>query len=174
MRPPASDPFDIRLATPQEYEAVGDLTVASYDADGYLTRADGEPDVYYAGWLRHASPRGDGGGLLVAVDASALLGTVTWCPPGSPFREVSTGDHQAEFRTLAVAPTARGRGVGRALVAACLDRARALELTEVVLCSLPDMLPAHHLYETFGFARRPDLDWSPFDGVNLWGFSLTL
>ena len=73
-----------------------------------------------------------------------------------------------------MAPSARGRGVGRALVTACLDRARALGLTEAVLCSLPDMTPAHRLYESFGFMRRPDLDWSPFDGVTLWGFSLDI
>lgn len=174
MPPPASNSFAIRLATPQEYEAIGDLTVASYDADGYLTMANGEHDTYYAGWLRDAAPRGEGGGLLVAVDSSGLVGAVTWCAPGSPFREVATHDHQGEFRTLSVAPEARGRGVGRALVAACLDRAHDLGLTEVVMCSLPDMRPAHRLYQSFGFARRADLDWSPFADVHLWGFSLTL
>ncbi|MGA8852225.1 MAG: GNAT family N-acetyltransferase [Aeromicrobium sp.] len=174
MPPPVSDAISIRPARPDEYQAVGELTVAAYDADGHLIRSDGEPDTYYAGWLRDAAPRGAGGGLLVAADHSGLLGTVTWCPPGSPFREVATDERQGEFRTLSVAPGARGRGIGQALVAACIDRARDLGLTEVVLCSLPEMVPAHRLYASFGFARRPDLDWSPFDGVTLWGFWMPL
>lgn len=164
--------MEIREAHEHEYAAVGDLTVAGYDAEGYLTYPDGTSDDNYAGWLRDAAPRGRDSVLLVAVEGDELLGTATWCPPGTPRREVSTSDTQGEFRTLSVAPQARGRGVGRALVAECLDRARAAGLTEVVLCSLPDMKPAHQLYASFGFVRRPDLDWYPEPEVKLWGFSV--
>ena len=111
---------------------------------------------------------------MVAVDGDDLLGTVTWCPPGSPFRELSTRDDQGEFRTLSVAPEARGRGVGSALVDWCIDEARTTGLAEILLSSLPEMTPAHRLYESRGFVRRPELDWSPFPDVTLWGFSLTL
>ncbi len=163
--------MEIREAREDEYAAVGDLTVAGYDADGYLTYPDGTFDDNYAGWLRDATSRGRSSVLLVAADGDELLGTVTWCPPGSSAREVSTSDTQGEFRTLSVAPAARGRGIGRALVTACFDRARAAGLTEVVLCSLEDMKPAHQLYESFGFVRRPELDWSPQPDVTLWAFS---
>ena len=166
--------MQVREAREDEWEAVGDLTVAGYDADGHLTYPDGTFDEGYAGWLRDTAPRGRGSVLLVAVEGDELLGTATWCPPGSPAREVSTSDTQGEFRTLSVAPHARGRGVGRALVAACVERARALGLTEVVLCSLDHMLPAHRLYESLGFVRRPELDWFPEPDVILWGFSLDL
>ncbi|MEJ7635199.1 GNAT family N-acetyltransferase [Aeromicrobium sp.] len=149
----------VRVALEDEYVAVGTLTVAGYDADG---------------WLADAAPRGRDSVLLVATEGDELLGTVTWCPPGAPTRELAVEDHQGEFRTLSVAPGARRRGVGRALVSSCLDRARALLLTEVLLCSLNDMTPAHRLYESFGFVRRPELDWSPFPGVSLWAFSLEL
>ena len=83
-------------------------------------------------------------------------------------------DNQGEFRTLSVAPEGRRRGVGRALVVDCIDRARATGLTEVLLCSLSVMAPAHALYESLGFVRRPELDWSPLPGVLLWAFSLDL
>lgn len=154
---------------------MGILTVAGYDADGYLTRDDGTRDVEYAGWLADGATRQRDGDLAVAVDpGGTFLGTVTWCPPGSPYRELATLDHQGELRTLAVAPDARGRGVGRALVRWCINEAERLGLTEILLSSLPEMRPAHALYVSFGFVRRPDLDWSPMDGVRLWGFSLPL
>ncbi|AXT85596.1 GNAT family N-acetyltransferase [Aeromicrobium sp. A1-2] len=164
----------VRPARADEHVAVGELTVAGYDADGYLTLPDGTFDHEYGGWLVDAAPRGQADGLLVAVEEDELLGTVTWCPYGSPFAQLATEPNQGELRTLSVAPHARRLGVGRALVAACLDRARAEDLTEVVLCSLREMLPAHRLYESFGFTRRPELDLEPLPGVDLWAFSLRI
>jgi ribosomal protein S18 acetylase RimI-like enzyme len=161
----------VRSARPDEHAAVGDLTVAGYDADGYLRLSDGRYDHGYAAWLRAAADRARGSTLLVAVEADQLLGTVTWCPPGSPDRQTSAHDHQGEFRTLSVAPTARRRGVAQALVTDCLRRARETGLTEMTLCSLPEMTPAHRLYASFGFVRRPDLDFEPEPGLILWGFA---
>lgn len=164
----------IRPAHLHELEAVGALTVAGYDAGGHLTLPDGGYDHDYAAWLGDAASRGRDGGLLVAVDGEQLLGTTTWCPPGSPHRDLATRPDQGEFRTLSVSPAARRRGVGRALVEECLRLARTDGLTEVLLCSLPEMAPAHRLYGSMGFIRRPDLDWSPIPDVALWGFSIDL
>ncbi len=166
--------FVLRRARPEEAAAVGALTVAGYDADGYLVNSDGSYDHEYAGWLADGGTRARDGVLMVAVDGAVLLGTVTWCPPGSPFRELSTRDDQGEFRTLSVAPEARGRGVGSALVDWCLAEARSMGLAEVLLSTLPEMSPAHRLYESRGFVRRPDLDWTPYPGVDLWGYVLVL
>jgi hypothetical protein len=47
--------------------------------------------------------------LLVAVDNGQVLGTVTWCPPTSPWRELATRPDQAEFRMLSVAAAGRRR-----------------------------------------------------------------
>ena len=164
----------LRPALPEEAEAVGALTVAGYDADGYLMLADGSYDHEYAAWLADAVTRARDAVLIVAVDGEDLLGTVTWCPPGSSSRELSTRDDQGEFRTLSVAPEARGRRVGSALVDWCIAEARSTGLTEILLSSLPEMAPAHRLYESRGFVRREDLDWTPYPGVLLWGFSLAL
>lgn len=163
--------MEIREAHEDEYEAVGDLTVEGYDADGYLTYPDGTFDHTYARWLRDAAPRGRHSVLLVAVDDGRLLGTATWSPPGSPDRELASADHQGEFRTLSIAPGVRRSGVARSLVAECFDRARAAGLTEMMLSSLAEMKPAHHLYASFGFVRRPELDREPEPGVDLWAFS---
>ena len=166
--------FVLRPALLEEADAVGALTVAGYDAEGYLTLPDGTFDHEYGGWLADGVTRARDAALIVAVDGEDLLGTVTWCPPGSPLREIAKHDHQGEIRTLSVDPSARGRGVGSALVDWCLDEARRNGLTEIVLSSLTVMLPAHRLYESRGFVRRPDLDWYPFPDVLLWGFSLAL
>jgi ribosomal protein S18 acetylase RimI-like enzyme len=150
------------------------LTVAGYDADGYLTYPDGSYDDGYAGWLADAASRGRADVLAVATIDEQIVGTVTWCPYGSPSAQLALAPHQGEFRTLSVDPGTRGRGVGRALVEWCLERARTSGLTEVVLCSLDEMAPAHRLYLSMGFRRRPELDWSPEPAVRLLAFSLSL
>jgi ribosomal protein S18 acetylase RimI-like enzyme len=76
---------------------------------------------------------------------------------------------------LSVAAAGRRRGVGRALVnAACLDRARAQGMREVLISSLPQMTAAHALYREFGFIRAPELDHSPKPHVRLWALRLNL
>ena len=166
--------MEIRPAREEEYAAAGALTVTGYDADGYLTYPDGSYDHGYAGWLADAATRAKNSVLLDALEGEELLGTVTWCPYGSLDAQLAKEPHQGEFRTLSIAPQARGRGIGRALVEHCLDRARSAGLTEVLLFSLKEMLPAHRLYARLGFVRRSDLDWSPEPDVDLWAFSVTL
>ena len=53
----------------------------------------------------------------------------------------------------AVDPAARRRGVGRALIAALLERATALDLSFVTLEVREGNAPAIGLYEGFGFER---------------------
>ncbi|KQX75132.1 GNAT family N-acetyltransferase [Aeromicrobium sp. Root472D3] len=173
MPRPASDLL-VRVARADEHRAVGALTVAGYDADGHLVRPDGTYDDRYAAVIGDVAARAADSEVLVAVDGDRLVGTVTWCPYGSAFAELARQPHQGELRTLSVDPGARGRGTGRALVEACLERARRAGLTEVLLCSLTEMATAHRLYLSMGFVRRPDLDWSPVPDVHLWGFALAL
>ena len=75
---------------------------------------------------------------------------------------------------LAVDPAAQGRGVGRALVLACIDRARADRRSRLVLLTRPLMRSAHGLYTGLGFRRAPARDWEPEPGLELLGFELDL
>lgn len=132
----------------------------------------------YAAHLRNAAARDLEAELWVAVTADEahsedLLGTVTVCPDGSPWREIARGD-EYEFRMLAVAPTAQGRGVGEALVRHVLDRAREAGSSRVVLSTLAEMSAAHRLYERLGFRRAPERDWSPREGIDLVAYLLDL
>lgn len=162
----------IRRIRTDEYDTVGDLIVRGYDHNDYLTMPDGSFDDHYAAMLRDTARRDADAELWLAVEDDHVLGCVTWCPVGSPFRELATNDSQGEFRGLAVDPVSRGRGAGRALVEHCLEQAAEGGLDEVVLCSLPEMRTAHRLYESLGFARRTEMDWSPLEGVTLWAFSV--
>lgn len=68
---------------------------------------------------------------------------------------------------MAVHDDFQGRGVGSALLAACLDLAdRWLDLRRVELEVYADNAPAIHLYEKFGFAREGLLrDYAFRDGA---------
>ena len=106
----------------REYDAVGELTVAAYRGDGFLSG-----DIDYVGSLRDAASRAKhadllGGGSGRSYPQAHPAGTVTFCRPGSRYAELSV-DGEAEFRMLAVDSRYRGRGVGEALVRACADRA---------------------------------------------------
>jgi GNAT superfamily N-acetyltransferase len=141
---------------------VGALTVAAYVTDGLVNAGDDYVDQLadVADRLRHAD-------LLVAVDDSGrVVGTVTFCRPGSPYAEISRAG-EAEFRMLAVDPAARGQGVGEALVHACLDRAGAAGDHWLVLSTLDRMSAARRLYARLGFEPDSSRDWSPVDGIVL-------
>lgn len=154
----------LRRVRPEELEEVGAITVAAYAP---FTRGPGDP---YVARLADAAARDRDAEVWVAVDAQGtLLGSVTHCPPGSPWRELAFED-EGEFRMLSVAPAAQGRGAGEALVRHCLERSGAEGRRAVVLSSLPGMTAAHRLYGRLGFERTPERDWEPVPGVPLIGF----
>jgi ribosomal protein S18 acetylase RimI-like enzyme len=159
---------DIRLALPAEYDAVGELTAAAYANDGFIPAGSD-----YGLTLQAAADRAAKAELWVAVDATELLGTVTFCPVGSVYREIGRDD-EGEFRMLGVAAKARGLGVGTALTEHCIQRSRDLGFTRVVMSSARSMKPAHRIYERLGFTRLPERDWSPRPGVDLYAFTLDL
>ncbi|TDB78163.1 GNAT family N-acetyltransferase [Micromonospora sp. KC721] len=161
----------VRPATPADYAAIARLTVAAYEADGQLKEEPG-----YAEVLADVATRAGAGVVLVAADpvTGAVLGSVTFVLPGSPYAELS-GPGEAEFRMLAVDPAAQGRGAGQALARACVDRAVALGCTAVVISIRAGMAEAaRRLYERIGFRRVPQRDWSPVPGVRLLGLRLEL
>ena len=164
----------VRTARPEEYAAVGDLTAGAYRADGLLDADDHLVENSYEAKLLDAARRAREAELWVAAEDGQILGTVTWCPPGSPWRQLALRDDQAEFRMLSVAPAGRRRGIGRTLVEACLSRARLDGMSEVVIWSHPLMTGAHLLYDRMHFERAYDLDGSPAPGVHLWGYRLAL
>lgn len=70
-------------------------------------------------------------------------------------------DAVARLRLLLLEPSARGLGVGEALISACLTFARQAGYSEVVLWTQSNLLPARRHYARFGFVLESS--W-PYDG----------
>lgn len=155
----------LRRAGYDDHETIGEITVAAYEE--FTTAAE----VGYVEHLRDAASRDREAELWVAADEESgeILGSVTLCPAGSPWREIGT-DGEAEFRMLAVAPGAQRRGVGSALMDLVVSRAHEDGATAIVLSSLAEMTAAHRIYRRQGFERVPERDWSPAPGVHLIAF----
>jgi ribosomal protein S18 acetylase RimI-like enzyme len=160
----------VRVADPAQYDAIARVTAAAYEADGQLAGEHGYERV-----LADVPARARAGELLVALDEATgeVLGSVLFVLPGSPYAELA-GPGEAEFRMLAVAPAAQGRGAGEALVRACLTRAVDAGCAGVVICVRSFSAAAHRLYARLGFVRVPELDWSPVSGVELLGLRVDL
>jgi ribosomal protein S18 acetylase RimI-like enzyme len=157
----------IRRARPEDLTAVGEVTVAAY------AEFTGDNTDSYVEHLRNAAIRDREAELWVATpaDSEEVLGSVTICPPGSPWREISE-EGEGEFRMLAVAPTARGAGVGSALLDLVVRHFHDEGASRIVMSTLPSMRAAHRLYERAGFVRLPARDWSPAAGVDLISYVL--
>ena len=160
--------MEIRRALPEELEEVGRLTAEIYVSDGYLAEGDG-----YVIELVDTPRRAREAEIWVAVDDGQVLGSVTFAPVGSAYREIGRDD-EGEFRMLAVSPAARGRGIGRALVERCVQRSRELGYAGVRMSSMDVMTSAHRIYERLGFTRVPEDDWSPEPGVALLAYAARL
>ena len=102
------------------------------------------------------------GELFVADFGGCIAGAVVHLPPGAP-RSPMFPDGWSVSRMLIVAPEARGDGIGRRLVAACLRAARAAGAPCIGLHTSPVMAAALHLYLALGFQR--DCDLPPIRGV---------
>ncbi|MFD8977948.1 MULTISPECIES: GNAT family N-acetyltransferase [Streptomyces] len=162
--------FTIRAVRPEEYEELGELTGLTYLNDGLLLY--GEDDFYLA-VLRDTARRVRDAEVLVAVDADErIIGGVTYAQGDTTWADIAVAG-EAEFRMLVVAPEARGRGVGEALVRACTDRAGAApECARLVLSTDAKMVSAHRIYERMGFVRTPERDWEPIPGHRLRTYAL--
>ena len=158
----ALDDIEIRVARPEEYARIGDLTAAVYVAGGFMP-----PQDPYVMKLRDAARRAREAELIVALEKGEPTATVTYCVHGGTWAQL-TSPGEAEFRMLAVVPAARGLGLGEALVRHCARRAREDGCTTLRLSTESIMHAAHRIYRRLGFVRTPERDWTPItDGIDL-------
>ncbi|MFF0910815.1 GNAT family N-acetyltransferase [Microbacterium enclense] len=167
---PAGDPT-IRLVAPGEFDEAGRVT-----AEAYRQSYDGLTEGYLAS-LADVAGRVAQGEVWVAVDGDAIVGTV-WVPrPGERLSPLAQ-DGELDFRQLAVAPAARGRGVGAALTRHVIALARERGARRVVMNSGQEMLGAHALYLKLGFRRLTErehpVEVEPGRFLDLRAFALDL
>lgn len=90
------------------------------------------------------------GQVLVAVDGEEVLGMVSV----QRLRLIHRKTPIAFLSTMAVREDARRAGIGRSLVAAVEDRARAWGCETIELTSRNDRHEAHRFWEALGFEAR--------------------
>jgi predicted N-acetyltransferase YhbS len=152
----------IRLVQTGEHDAVDELVREAYEFD-YGPRDHGHDP------FRLAVNRARATDLWVAVDAGtgALVGTITVGRLATPRMMDDALPDELDFRLLAVSPSARGRGIGEALVRHVIEQAGLQSLRGVFMKSGPDMVGAHRLYTRVGFRRDTARDGLFRDGVKV-------
>ena len=165
--------FVVRDVRAEERDAVRELTIRAYAE--FDTIMDPTSWAELDGAVRSALDADVPCECIVAVDGTTLIGTVTLYPPhvdayGDTTRVVDC----PEVRLVAVAPSARGRGVARALMEECIRRARASGATALGLHTSRSLRAAMALYASMGFERAPDADFQPPGTELVEGYRLRL
>jgi ribosomal-protein-alanine N-acetyltransferase len=151
---PTTADFRLRRAVTADLDALIALENASFSYDRMSTRQ----------FRRHlSSPTA---AVFIAEDASGLLGSALVF-----FREHSP---QARLYSLATAAAARGRGIGKALLAAAEASARERGCTRFRLEVRRDNAAAVRLYETQGYRRIAALEDYYDDGAAAWRYEKSL
>lgn len=86
--------------------------------------------------------------LFVAKDGERIAGCATLCPFVSP-----TG-RKASIEDVVVSTEYRGRGIGRKLVEAAIEKAKEFSPVTIQLTSRPSRVAANHLYQSMGFTQK--------------------
>lgn len=157
----------MRVADVAEHAAVGELTCVAYRDLG-IELGD------YADVLRDVDGRAASTTVLVALVGEQVVGAVTYVPgPGTPSSEFEDPD-AAGIRFLAVSPDVQRNGIGRVLLHACIDRARADARRRLILHTTAPMGAAQRLYASEGFRRADERDLVVERGIRLMAYELDL
>jgi ribosomal protein S18 acetylase RimI-like enzyme len=163
----------IRDALPDDGETIRHLTLSAYDEYAALMPYW----EYYRRDIIATLGDPDPAEQIVAEQGGAIVGSVLLYPSGTVFTYSEDDTFTLpwpEARLLAVAPAARGQGIGSALMDECAGRARRAGDPYLTLHTNVIMRAAIHLYERMGFERYPEFDFS-FDGeVVVRGYRLDL
>ncbi|MGX7666433.1 GNAT family N-acetyltransferase [Flavobacterium pedocola] len=169
--------FNIRNAQPEEFQSIGALMVKVYSAlDGFP-----KPHVHprYFDLLANVGqltnkPDTE---ILVAVSSeNIIVGAVVYFGNMQYYGSGGTAPQEknaAGFRLLAVDDTQRGKGVGKLLTLACIEKAKNQQLPQMIIHTTNAMKPAWKMYEAIGFKRSQDLDFSQGE-LEVFGFRLPL
>ena len=144
--------FQVRdIESDNEWQQACALLQEVYVGDGYTTLANASE------FIKRERFESQSQAIIAMNRDGQVVGVVLLLNRVSSLRQIANGDER-EFRMLGVANSARGEGVGQALVQACIDRVHATDAVSLVLWTQPTMLAAHRLYERLGFVRDPSRD----------------
>ena len=175
---PLMSMISVRQAAERDIEPARTILRAAYSE--YEPSFPAENWAPYLKDILDLEGRSEASDLLVGEIDGRVVGCVSYFPPGSKASYPSDAfserwpDDWAAFRLLAVDPRARGRGVGRRLTDACIERAREQGAPCLGLHTTAPMAAARGMYERMGFERAPRFDFRPGPTVLVEAYRLTL
>ena len=164
----------VRDAGPSEGGAIEAVTVSAYQQYAAVVPALWERYRENIVATLAAAPPGS---RIVAEADGRIVGAVLLYPAGTVLDAPGAGSTaltEPMVRLLAVAPSARGAGIGALLMDECARRAKAAGAPALALHTTDMMQAAMRLYGRLGFERAPALDFEPAPGVVAKGFRLDL
>jgi ribosomal protein S18 acetylase RimI-like enzyme len=165
--------LNIRAARADERAAIQDLTLAAYAEFATIMA----PTAWSA--LRQALQTALSAEVaverIVAEQDGALIGSVLlYSPTANAYGDAVARAGWPELRLLAVAPAARGQGVGTALVEECMRRAQRAGASALGLHTSESLQTAVRMYERMGFVRAPEGDFHPSGAELIMAYRLML
>lgn len=167
--------YHIRKARPEEFETIGQLMVDVYaQLDGF-PKPHEQPAYYNMLANIGEITNKPGAILLVAVsNNNSIAGAVVYFGDMQYYGSGGTATKEknaAGFRLLAVDHSMRGKGIGKLLTKACIQKAKDNKLSQVIIHSTKAMQTAWSMYEAMGFTRSKDLDFMQGE-LPVFGFRL--
>ena len=168
----------MRVASTEDFEAARAVLNAAYSE--YEKAFPPENWTPYLKDILDLEGRAPESDLLVAESDGRVVGCVSYFRPGAKASYPSDSyserwpEDWSAVRLLAVAPDARGQGVGRRLTDACIERAREQGATSVGLHTTAPMAVARAMYERMGFERVPQYDFRPGPKIVVEAYRLPL
>ena len=134
----------IRRAKPEDASSIASVLYRSFAE----YEASYTPEAFRATTLTPEEIRGrlSEGPTWVALAEDTVIGTVSALPRGEALY----------LRSMAVAPTARGKGVGRQLLECAEEFAVQNQFKSLLLSTTPFLTRAIRLYEQCGFGRSDE------------------
>lgn len=169
--------YTVRNANREEFESISKLMADVYaNLDGFPKPSE-QPAYYHllanVGDFTH-DPQTD---VIVALSPdNAISGAVVFFTDMKHYGSGGKATQErnaAGFRLLAVDRSARGKGIGKLLVAECIARAKAQKISQLIIHSTKAMQTAWVMYESIGFERSEDLDFMQGE-LPVFGFRLKL
>ena len=161
----------VRNAEPEEYQYIGQLMVKVYSVLDGFPKPPEHPKYFEMLTNVGELTTKPGTEILVAVLDETVVGAVVYFSDMQYYGSKGTATQEknaAGFRLLAVDDKARGKGIGKLLTLTCLDQAKLQKQQQMIIHTTNAMKPAWKMYETIGFKRSEDLDFT-HDGLDVFG-----
>jgi len=166
--------IQLRDAREEDRNAIRAVTLAAFQQYSVVMQAHWEG---YRKGILNALADVKPAEQIVAEQDGAIVGAVLLYPPGTVFFRPDGSRVALEYpeaRLLGVAPPARGRGIGEALLRECIRRARRSGAAALTLHTSDFMKAGKRMYERMGFVRAAELDFHPSKDLTVMGYRLKL